>query len=152
MASLAGRLDIRRVQLLGREVALRDRVVGGPGVPHRRRHVEQVAGMDGGPRQVAPDGIERGLVPDPRRGPVRVPRSAHRPRPARRSCRGKTPGGATPKVIVTVVTTANKAVTGRRDRGPARFDMLMRPDGTALATPRCGSQPLSEPASRPRTK
>ena len=48
----------------GDEVPIGDGVVGSPGVPHRRREVEQVAGMDGGRRDDLADEGERRLVPD----------------------------------------------------------------------------------------
>ena len=59
----------RRV-LLGEDVARCRRVVGRPGVPHRDRRVEQVAGVDGRVRKGSPDRVEEGLVPASGDGPV----------------------------------------------------------------------------------
>ena len=54
---------VRRGVLLADEVAGRLRVVRGPRVPHRRRHVEQVPGMDRGCRERPPDRVEERFVP-----------------------------------------------------------------------------------------
>ena len=75
-----GRLAQRRLtrcvhvvgrELLGDEVPVGRRVVCRPGVPHRRRGVEQVAGVDGGSRHDLADQLEHRVVPHPRHGSTR---------------------------------------------------------------------------------
>ena len=62
---LARRLHVVRAQLLAYEPAVGLRVVGGPGVPHGRRDVEEVPRVDGRRRRVPLDRVEECLVPDP---------------------------------------------------------------------------------------
>ena len=65
-------LSVRGVLLLVDEDPDRARVVGGPGVPHGRRGVIEVPGVDGGCREIATDRVEQDLVPSTRHRPFRV--------------------------------------------------------------------------------
>ena len=71
---LAGRLHVVGVVLLVDEVAVRAGLVGRPGVPHRRRDVEEVARVHGRSRHVAADRVQQRFVPHardrPRVGPI----------------------------------------------------------------------------------
>ena len=65
---VAGRGGVVEPGLLVDEDAVRDRIVGRPGIPHGGGHVIEVAGVHRGGREVTADGIEQSLVPEPGHG------------------------------------------------------------------------------------
>jgi hypothetical protein len=65
---LAGGLDVLRGLALDVEDLVGGVAVRRPRVPHRRRRVEEVAGVDGGAGLVVADGVEEDLVPEARDG------------------------------------------------------------------------------------